>query len=70
MRMPETLGRINAELQKRDVTSFEDFHLSLQVLRDDEKGIFLRLHFSLMSGDYFTIDTLECQALLNQAVVH
>lgn len=70
MRMPETLARVNRALQERGITSFDDFHLSLQVLRDDEKGPFLRLHFSLANGDYFTIDSTECASMLEPPVMH
>jgi hypothetical protein len=72
MKLPQTLRALNAELRNRNITidSFDDLHVTPEVLRDDEKGIFLRLHFAMTSGDCFYVDTVECQSLLEQLVTH
>lgn len=70
MKMPTTLARINTELRQRGVRSLDDLHMSPEVLRDDREGVFLRLHFSTVGGDYFVIDTFEASELLMKAMVH
>jgi hypothetical protein len=72
MRLPETLAQINAELGRRAERGecFEVVEAVPEVLRDIERGLFLRVRVFLSDRTTFSVDSLECSELLLRAQVH
>lgn len=71
--LPETLGRINAELRARrarsECTDIADFDA---IALADEDGPYLRITFRMRDGSTFDIDTAEghLERILCGASVH
>ncbi|MEX2150702.1 MAG: hypothetical protein WD793_10830 [Steroidobacteraceae bacterium] len=70
--LPETLARVNDELQRRHAAGLSDrlTDFGVEILRDDRVGLFLRITITLADGDQFTLDTQECHAALAAAETH
>lgn len=72
MNMPETLARLNLELQRRRAAglSSEVADVHIKGLLDPERGVFVRMTFVLDDGERFEIDTDECAGMLAATVAH
>jgi hypothetical protein len=72
MKLPETLQRVNAELHVRRQFgfSYRAVDISVAPVRDDVRGVFLRLTIHLEDGDSFDVDTFEASEMLRHVIGH